>query len=102
MVQESFVCAGWKTQNGMPQFAGVTISCAQGSPLGVTDVRVSCFCRVEDSEWRGPGRQGKRNRGSREPTQAWTASAALLHSASNVPQRLRTVPRSSSQASNAR
>lgn len=45
---------------------------------------------------------GKRNRSNREPAQAWTASAALLHSASNVPHRLRTVPRTSSQASNAR
>ena len=55
-----------------------------------------CFvCRVEDSEWRGPGRAGKRNRQqNRYPDQQlWTTSAALLHSDSNVPQRLRTLPR---------
>ncbi|KAL0049732.1 hypothetical protein WJX82_008757 [Trebouxia sp. C0006] len=50
---------------------------------------------VEDSEWRGPGRAGKRNRQqNRYPDQQlWTTSAALLHSDSNVPQRLRTLPR---------
>ena len=54
-----------------------------------------CLCRVEDSEWRGPGRAGKRNRQhNRYPDQQhWTTSAALLHSDSNVPQRLRTLPR---------
>ncbi len=52
-------------------------------------------CRVEDSEWRGPGRAGKRNRqqNSYPDQQLWTTSAALLHSDSNVPQRLRTLPR---------
>ncbi len=52
-------------------------------------------CRVEDSEWRGPGRAGKRNRQqNRNPDQQlWTTSAALLHSDSNVPQRLRMLPR---------
>ena len=64
-------------------------------------------CRVEDSEWRGPGRGGKRNRhpSNREPAdqQPWTTSAALLHSGSNVPQRLRTLPRrTTSHASTAK
>ena len=54
-----------------------------------------CACRVEDSEWRGPGRAGKRNRQQNRylDQQLWTTSAALLHSDSNVPQRLRTLPR---------
>ncbi|KAL3154709.1 hypothetical protein ABBQ38_011258 [Trebouxia sp. C0009 RCD-2024] len=58
---------------------------------------------VEETEWRGSGRGGKRTRNGREAAQPWTASTAMLHAAGQVPQRLRTtVPRSSSQASNAR